>query len=153
MIWYRIDNRLIHGQIIEAWLPYTRATRLVVANDQLAVDPLRQQIVLLAVPLRVRTDFVMLNSLPALIGDYQQKKEDVLVLFVNCQDARSAFDLGINFEKCNIGNLPYAEDKRRICSHIAVSADDECCLRYLEDHSVLLDFRSIPADVPQVDVW
>ncbi|MDR1126336.1 MAG: PTS sugar transporter subunit IIB [Deltaproteobacteria bacterium] len=153
MIWYRIDNRLIHGQIIEAWLPYTRATRLVVANNQLAVDPLRQQIVLLAVPSRVCTNFAVLGSLPALIAEYQQKKDDVLVLFANCQDARAAFDLGLNFEKCNIGNLPYSEEKRRICSHVAVSADDEYCLRYLEDHSVILDFRSIPADVPQMGVW
>ena len=50
MIWYRIDNRLIHGQIIEAWLPYTRATRLVVPNDEFSAEPLRQQTILLAVP-------------------------------------------------------------------------------------------------------
>ena len=32
--WVRIDNRLIHGQVIEAWLPYTGASVLVVANDE-----------------------------------------------------------------------------------------------------------------------
>ena len=39
MIWFRIDNRLVHGQVIEAWLPHIRAKTLVVANDDLALRP------------------------------------------------------------------------------------------------------------------
>ena len=41
-MWFRVDNRLVHGQVIEAWLPYTGARHLVVANDELATDFLRQ---------------------------------------------------------------------------------------------------------------
>ena len=22
MLWFRVDNRLVHGQVIEGWLPY-----------------------------------------------------------------------------------------------------------------------------------
>ena len=43
-MWFRVDNRLIHGQVIEGWLPYTGAAHLIVANDALAEDLLRQQI-------------------------------------------------------------------------------------------------------------
>jgi PTS system mannose-specific IIB component len=150
MIWYRIDNRLIHGQVIEAWLPYTRASRLVVANESLADDLLLQQITMLAVPSRVDSKFVHLGELPALIGEYIIKKDDVLVLFATCQDANKAFELGRTFERCNIGNLPYSINKKQICQNVAISADDEGCLRFFENNSVLLDFRSIPADDPKV---
>ena len=37
----RIDNRLIHGQVIEAWVPHVHATRIVVVDDQVASDPLQ----------------------------------------------------------------------------------------------------------------
>lgn len=50
MTFVRIDNRLVHGQIIETWLPFTRARTIVVANDELAADPLRQEIMSLAIP-------------------------------------------------------------------------------------------------------
>jgi PTS system mannose-specific IIB component len=153
MIWYRIDNRLIHGQIIEAWLPYTKATRLVVANENLAGNFLLQQITLLAVPSRVDSKFVRLGELPSLICEYTLRKDEALVLFATCRDAKKAFDLGLKFERCNIGNLPYSPEKKQICQHVALSADDEWCLRYFEDHAVALDFRSIPADVPQVKEW
>ena len=48
MFWVRIDNRLIHGQVIETWIPFTNAKRLVVANDELAKDVLQQEIVVLS---------------------------------------------------------------------------------------------------------
>lgn len=146
MIWYRIDNRLIHGQVIEAWLPYVKASRLIVANDALASDPLRQQILMLAVPSRVRTSFITVDSLSKAIqgGDSQ---DNILVLFADCEDARKAYDSGVCFECCNIGNLHYAEGKRQISPHVALSGQDESCLRYLESNNVELDFRSIPADV------
>ena len=34
----RIDNRLIHGQVIEAWLPHLHIERVVVADDEAAAD-------------------------------------------------------------------------------------------------------------------
>ena len=38
MEWFRIDNRLVHGQVIAAWLPYLRARILMVANNELLED-------------------------------------------------------------------------------------------------------------------
>ena len=32
----RVDSRLVHGQIIETWLPFLKATRIVVVNDEVA---------------------------------------------------------------------------------------------------------------------
>jgi len=31
----RIDCRLIHGQVVETWVPHTSADSLIVANDDL----------------------------------------------------------------------------------------------------------------------
>lgn len=151
MPWFRVDNRLIHGQIIEAWLPYTRAKALVVANAELAANPLTQDIAMLAVPSRIHTDFVALEELPPLLARYARKKTEFLALFADCQDARKAWDLGVRFAVCNVGNLHYGKEKKQILPHVALSIEDENCLRYLERQGVALDFRSIPADKPEFD--
>ena len=36
----RVDNRLIHGQVVEAWLPHLKVSRVVVADDEAAQSPL-----------------------------------------------------------------------------------------------------------------
>lgn len=153
MIWYRIDNRLVHGQIIETWLPHTKAGTLVIANDALADDNLRQQIMLMAVPQRVRAEFVRVDELPAFIQRVNALKNNTLVLFENCEDVRTAFEFGVPINICNVGNLHYAEGKRHVCPHVALSADDESCLRYFEKQGVELDFRCVPADNPELNDW
>lgn len=153
MIWFRIDNRLVHGQVIEAWLPYTKASILAITNDEVAEQEIRQQIMLMAVPSRVHTEFLHVAELPAFVAQHNRLKNNVLVLLATCQDALRAFELGVPINCCNVGNLHYSKGKRQICSHVALSMKDEECLRYFESRNVELDFRCIPADEPKMEDW
>lgn len=144
MAWFRVDNRLVHGQVIEAWLPYTGARYLIVANDELAGNDLRQQIISLAVPQRIHTLFVTLEALPLALRSAPSAQS--FVLLADCGDACRAFSQGVGMRALNIGNLHYAEGKRQIFPHIAVSERDIAQLAYLRDHDVELDFRAVPLD-------
>lgn len=142
-MWFRVDNRLVHGQVIEAWLPYTGAKHLIVANDELAADSLRQQIIELAVPQRILTHFIPVHDLAITLDACG---EECFVLFGNCQDARRASNAGIIMETLNIGNLHYGPEKMQILPHVALSAEDREDLRSIQQHLVLLDFRSVPTE-------
>ena len=56
LVLVRVDCRLIHGQIIEAWVPFTRADTLLVANDDAASDTLQRSIMEMAVPPRLKVE-------------------------------------------------------------------------------------------------
>lgn len=144
MAWFRVDNRLVHGQVIEAWLPYTGARYLIVANDELADNALRQQILSLAVPQRVKLSFVSVSGLPALL--HATPSAQTFVLLADCRDAFRAFRQGVGMRALNVGNLQYAEGKRQIFPHVAVSDRDVETLVYLREHDVALDFRAVPLD-------
>lgn len=152
MFWTRIDNRLVHGQVIETWIPFTNAKRLVVANNELAKDVVQQDIMSLAIPHGVKANFVSVEE----VADFLQKlklrvgKSDVLVLFANCLDARKAYDAGLDFGLINVGNLHYGPGKKQLCAHVALSSADTDCLEYFQDHGVELDFRCIPSENIQV---
>lgn len=142
-MWFRVDNRLVHGQVIEAWLPYTGAKHLVVANDELAADLMRQQIISLAVPQRITTHFIPVGELaPTLTacGD------ECFVLFATCKDARRACDAGVSMNVLNMCNLHYAPDKLQVLPHVALSAEDREDLHALRQRLVQLDFRCVPTE-------
>lgn len=46
----RIDNRLIHGQILESWVPNLRANCIIVANDEVAQAVMQKILMKAAVP-------------------------------------------------------------------------------------------------------
>lgn len=147
MDWVRIDNRLVHGQIIENWLPYTHMGAIVVANDAVANDSIQQEIMALAIPHSIKCVF----STPAEAGNILQSFTDsCLVLFASCVDAMAAWRSGYEFNRLNVGNIHYGPGKRQLSPSVALSEDDEALLNEFISKGVTLDFRCVPNDPVQV---
>ncbi|QJB57659.1 PTS sugar transporter subunit IIB [Pseudodesulfovibrio sp. zrk46] len=148
----RIDNRLIHGQIIETWLPHTGAKTVIVSNDALAADMLQQEIMSLAIPQTISCIFCSIEQLADEIEERKDsgESESILVLFSSCPDAKRAYECGFGFEVLNIGNVHYSPGKKQISPSVALSDDDESCLKQLSQKGVELDFRCVPNDPIQV---
>ena len=60
----RIDSRLIHGQVIETWLPHLKIQRIVVADDLAFSDPLVRTAMGLAVPSEVEVLLSRVDDVP-----------------------------------------------------------------------------------------
>ncbi|MBU1000897.1 MAG: PTS sugar transporter subunit IIB [Proteobacteria bacterium] len=151
MFWVRVDNRLIHGQIIETWLPYTKSRTIIVANDDVCGDPLRQEIMSLAIPHHVDKAFVRVEATHEYMSRaYAVDEPDVLVLFASCADARRAHESGLAFKSLNLGNMHYGPGKQQVCAHVALDGRDRTCLHYFADSGVVLDFRCVPSEHVQV---
>ncbi|WP_419779411.1 PTS sugar transporter subunit IIB [Maridesulfovibrio sp.] len=150
MMWVRIDNRLVHGQIIETWLPYTHAKNIIVANDAVAGDDLQQQIMSLAIPQSVSCAFCLVEELNDKIIALANGNGSTIILFSSCADVRRALDSGFRFNSVNIGNIHYGPGKKQISPSVALSSDDESCLHYFKGQGIELDFRCVPNDPVQV---
>lgn len=46
----RIDDRLIHGQVMTSWLNYTSATKIMVVDDRSAQDPFLKTVLKMQFP-------------------------------------------------------------------------------------------------------
>ena len=154
MLWVRVDNRLVHGQVIETWLPYTKARTIIVINDELADDMLRQEIMHLAIPQDITLVFSKVTSADNAITRARKKRNaPILLLFSTCNDARTAYTHGVSFARLNIGNLHYGPGKKQVCDHVAVGKEDVTCLNFFSKQGVELDFRCIPTKPVQVTSW
>lgn len=154
MFWFRIDNRLVHGQIIETWLPHLRAKLLVVANNDVAADTMRQQIMRLAVPNDIQVLYCSLPETTHVLDQVSQKNthQHALILFESCKDAQAVHMSGQQFSAINLGNLHYGPNKEQICEHIAISSEDRKCLGYFQKHNVTIDCRCVPSVATKVNL-
>ena len=84
----RVDDRLIHGQITVGWVPYLQASRVIVVNDRLAVDPVLTAIVKAGGTTEIRIDVQGVAEAVSRFeaGDFEQGR--VIVLFESLGDAR-----------------------------------------------------------------
>lgn len=145
----RIDSRLIHGQILEAWLPHVRAECIVVANNAAAGTPLQRMIMKAAVPSSVRLEIGTLDETAVLLSSTELSGKRTLLLFANTEDALQACRLGIDFTKLNLGNMHAADGKCRYSCTLALDQRDIDNLRAVEAFGVAIVAQCVPADREQ----
>jgi len=143
----RVDNRLVHGQIIEAWIPFTKAACLAVVDDEVAEDFFRTTVIKMAVPREIEVIVSRVEEFAALYLPKPEKRPTI-VLFSNIEDVRRALKSGFNIGKLNIGNL-YTEECSLKCSPcVLLSETDIRTLRDLLNSGIEIDVRRVPREKP-----
>lgn len=143
----RIDNRLIHGQVLEAWVPFVHADCIIVANDEVATRPLQMKLMAAAVPSDIRVFIGRLDAVAEFVSN-ELGESHALLLFADSSDALRALRSGIPFHHLNLGNLHGGDGKRRISCTIAVDDRDLGNFHQIEADGVQITARCIPSDDP-----
>lgn len=142
----RIDNRLIHGQVLEAWVPTVNANCILVANDEVAGNPFQKLLMEAAVPSGLK---VVISPIGDLACRYRQGEfadYRVLLLFAGSHDALIAHEQGLRFDDLNLGNMHAGEGKLRLCCTISLTKEDIENLQSLEQQGVRITSQCIPSD-------
>jgi PTS system mannose-specific IIB component len=142
----RIDNRLIHGQVLESWVPYLHADCILVANDAVAANPLRKILMTAAVPKGLKVFVEALADAARLLSGGMLIDRKVLLLLATSEDALTLHRLGVLYGKLNLGNLHGGENRRRVSCTIAFAPEDLANLGQLEAAGVRVVAQCIPAD-------
>lgn len=145
----RVDSRLVHGQIVEAWVPYTRASALVVLNDEAAASKRIRSIMSMCVPEDL-TVVVGRPSEAAAIGARADLADrPAIVLVATPKDALVAYDAGLAFARLNLGNLHFAPGKRQVTTCVSLGDEDRAALRALEERGVAIEVQAVPRERPR----
>jgi mannose/fructose/N-acetylgalactosamine-specific phosphotransferase system component IIB len=142
----RVDNRLIHGQILESWIPTVRADCIVVANDQLAKIAFQKVLMESAVPKGIKVAIGTIEEMARYLHSDEVADRRILLLFADPQDALQAHRLGVDFAELNLGNLHGGKDKKRLSCTVALNNDDIKQLQALEDEGVKVVLQCVPSD-------
>jgi mannose/fructose/sorbose-specific phosphotransferase system IIB component len=144
----RIDDRLVHGQVVEGWLKAIRATHIVVASDQVAADETQKALYLLAVPQGIQLSCLSLNEAASAWSSAAWKKDKVLVLVSSPQDVVTLVGKGSAIASVNVGGMHYKEGRIQILKAVSVDDKDVKALRTLLQEGILLEARPLPLDEP-----
>jgi len=149
IILVRVDDRLLHGQIICSWVPYLKADALIVASDNAAGDMLTNQIMQacscdeLSVNVMKLDDAVKCARSSACNGQGR-----VILIVGNIRDALRLHDAGVDFTSLNLGNVHHEEGGRVVTESVILNREDDEYIGRLESDGVTIDIRDIPERPP-----
>ena len=144
----RIDSRLVHGQVLEAWVPYVDADCIVVANNAVAGESFQRMVMQAAVPSSIKLIIGTLEETASILSSADLLRKRVLLLFAN-SDALKVRQLGVEFSKLNLGNMHSSAGKDRYTCTIALDQQDIDILKKVEEQGVTIVSQCVPADREQ----
>jgi len=145
----RVDNRLIHGQVMEAWVPYVHADCIVVANDEVAASPLKKAMMEACVPRNLQLFIGSLDEVAEQLRAGLITSSRILLLFENSHDALQVYRHGVHFKKLNLGNMHASQGKVAVSCTLCIDGEDVGNLRVLESSGVEISAQCIPQDTAQ----
>lgn len=147
----RVDDRLIHGQIITRWIDYAEAKRILVVDDKAAGDSIQQMLLKLAVPSGIKLEILSKeDGIKRIQTD--TNNDNVLLLMRNPEEARQFLKMGFEIKTINIGNISNSKSetgRKKVLDYIYLEERDAAAMRELLKMGIQLDVRAIPTERPK----
>ncbi len=148
VVLFRVDDRLIHGQVVESWVPHLRVGEILVASDEIARDETRKLIMRFAVPEGVDLRIATLDEAAAYISGGVSERR-ALVLVPGIREMAALLDRGVRPDSVNIGGMHYSAGRNMSIGKAIFLSDEDCAdLKKLAAAGIKLEGRGVPSDRP-----
>jgi PTS system mannose-specific IIB component/fructoselysine and glucoselysine-specific PTS system IIB component len=143
---FRVDERLIHGQVLIGWGSQLRPDRYLVVDDELADSQWEQELYRLGLPEGAEAVFSSVDEARDQLGKW---KDDAARSVLLTRDVRSMRRLGegggLRGERVNLGGLHHGPGRERVLNYLHLSPADRSDLLGLRDEGAEVSARDVPS--------
>lgn len=147
----RVDDRLVHGQVMTSWLKATNANKIMVVDDGVANDPLMKTVLKGVVPAQIKLGiFTIAKAVDRLVKGF--KEDDRVIILVKTPE--TIWDIqkaGVDVHQLNIGGMGIRPDRSTLYQNIACSEAEREAIRGLLNAGCEVTIQ-ITADDTKVNV-
>jgi PTS system mannose-specific IIB component/fructoselysine and glucoselysine-specific PTS system IIB component len=145
IVLFRVDERLIHGQVVVGWGTKLRPDLIVVVDDALAGSEWEQELYTLGLPPELETRFETVESARSRLAALRSGSKRVFILTRDVGSMRRlAENGGMVGEEINIGGLHHRTGRRALLPYVFLSDAEMQDLRELAQDGVLVSARDLP---------
>ena len=146
----RVDNRLVHGQVLEAWLPALDAHGILVADDEAAGNVLARSAMALAIPPKVSFQVLRVQAAAEMLrpGGAGPSAPRTLLLLRDVRDAAALHESGVSMPRLNVGNVHYGVGRKQVSPSVFLDAGELAALQKLAGEGTRVEIRAVPSEQP-----
>lgn len=142
----RIDDRLVHGQVVEGWIPFLQVNLVAVVSDAAAADPVQGALMKMALPPSVGLLSLKVADAPSALNGPQAAARKVLVLVPSPVEALALLKDGVRVDRVNVGGLHFTVGKVQLGRALFLDEKDKAALADIVKHGVRIEGRPLPTD-------
>jgi mannose/fructose/N-acetylgalactosamine-specific phosphotransferase system component IIB len=145
IVLYRIDERLIHGQVVVGWGSLLHPQRIIVVDDQLAGSTWEQELYTLGLPADLQSNFCTVDEARAHLHEWSASGERIILLTRDIVTMRRLSEGGaLNGADVNLGGIHHAPGRRPVLPYLYLSEADFTELDLLATNGVVVSALDLP---------
>jgi len=145
---YRIDDRLVHGQVVVGWGQPLALGFIVLVDDQVASSEWEQELYRMGVPPEMQVTFESIAGAISHLDVYRRRPEPGLLLTGSTATMRALVEASTGITQVNVGGLHHRAGRSPHLRYVFLDAAEEADLRAMGERGVAVTAQDVPGAVP-----
>ena len=148
----RVDDRLIHGQVVTSWVAHSGGNRIVIVDDQMANDAFMRNMLIRLAPIGTTVEVYTAESAVEPLIKYQDSAGvKVIILVKSPGPILFLVEKGVKITELIVGGMGIHGNRRKLYRNISADDAERSTMKKLHEMGCPVYCRILPADKP-VDV-
>ena len=144
---YRIDDRLVHGQVVVGWGQPLGITFVVLVDDAIAASDWEQELYRMGAPPEMTVTFDSVEGALAHLAEYQARSAHGILLAGDVETMRRLVQGSASIKKVNLGGIHHRPGRTARLRYVFLTPDEEAALRALAATGVAITAQDVPSAV------
>ena len=140
----RIDDRLIHGQVVVGWGQPLGVKFIVLVDDAVAESDWEQELYRMGVPPEMEVRFHSADEAARLLDGYRTEPRPGIVLTGDIATMQRLVDHG-GVRDVNVGGIHHRTGRTQHLRYVFLTADEQASLRALAARGAVVTAQDVPA--------
>ena len=146
VILFRIDDRLIHAQVVVGWGRRLKPDRIVLADDLVNAEEWEKELYASAAEPDFKATVLSLAEAVEQISGGVFSSEKIFLLVRGPAEALEMLEMGLTTNEINVGGLHFREGREKITDNVWVDEGERETLRDIVKKGITLEARTLPGD-------
>ena len=140
----RIDDRLIHGQVVVGWGQPLDVKFIVLVDDAVAASDWEQELYRMGVPPEMEVRFHSAADAAPLLDGYRTEGRPGILLTGDIATMRELVETG-GVREVNVGGIHHRAGRTQHLRYVFLTAEEQQALRGLAERGAVVTAQDVPA--------
>jgi len=142
----RIDDRLIHGQVVTAWIKQYPVNQILIVDDELSTNRLMERIYTAAAPIGVEIGIKSVRDAISFLLEDQVPGENYLILVKVPEVIEALLDGGVSFNKVILGGMGAKTGRKTFNRNVSASSEEVESFQRIIGRGTEIFYQLVPND-------
>jgi len=141
---FRIDDRLIHGQVVLGWAKPLKSERIILCDDEVSESEWEKELYCTCVPDHLLALVCNVDETTSLLTKITHPDDRTIVLVKEPRVVMDIVNKGYVPGTINLGGLHYSDHRKKYLSYIYLKDEEVNQLHWLLDKGIRIYCQDVP---------